>query len=250
MITLILLSKPVFAGKGDEQMALEHSIAEIAKIYYASMVYIFAEQPLINQPGGSKERLFGQAFKNNLKLTYEGMFAKPFPDESNPYIARLLNLMLLVMEENKTLLLDESLQFKGFIPVIFAFQLSQKFKERGYEINIKFTNFSERVRNKMSLPDFWEQLALAKLAEGEARSVIDDQAELNGKPVIRYMRPVVMTPMCLTCHGLPQDNPLNINRKKEDWLLKDKTGFMMEGWTLDELGGGISVLLQQSDKEN
>jgi len=221
----------------------EKNITEIAKVYQASLVYIFDKQLLINNQKKNKNVLFGQPFINNVKRTYKGMFNQPFPQSTNRHVGNLLTLMMLVMEDNRTLLLDDGISFKGFIPAIFAFQLSQKFKERGVGLNIKFTNFEERVRNKLNSPDHWEEGALAKLKDGRVDEVFDEGVSFKGQDAYRYMKAVKMSPMCLSCHGIPQDNPANKGVRKEQWHLKDKTGFFMEGWILDELGGGISVVL-------
>jgi len=223
----------------------EDKITEIAKVYHASMVYIFNQQPLINSNAIGKKGLFGQSFIDKIKESYKQMFKQTFPDKTEKHMRNLLTLMMLVMEDNRTLLLDNEIEFKGFIPAVFAFQLSQKFKERGFGLNIKFTNFEERVRNKLNSPDYWEHSALTAIKEGNVEEVLERNNSFEGKIALRYMRAVKMKPMCLSCHGTLQDNPANKNKKREQWHDKDKTGFLMEGWTLDELGGGISVVLYQ-----
>jgi len=225
------------------------SITEIAKVYHASMAYIFNEQSLINSNTQNKDELFGQSFIGKIQSTYKEMFNQPFPEKSDKQISNLLTLMMLVMEDNRTLLLDNDIGFKGFIPAIFAFQLSQKFKERGFGLNIKFTNFEDRVRNKLNSPDYWEESALSVLKERNIEEVFDNDTSFEGRDAIRYMRAVKMTPMCLNCHGVPQDNPVNSEHDKKTWHHKDKTGFLMEGWKLGELGGGISVVLYQRNHD-
>ena len=227
----------------------EKSIIDIAKIYHASLTYIFKQQLLINSDSQNKEALFGQPFINNIKTTYQDMYSIPFPKVTNEYIDSLLTLMILVMEDNRTLLLDTDIGFKGFIPTIFAFQLSQKFKQRGYGINIKFTNFEERIRNKLNSPDYWEQTALARLKEEGVEEVLDNKVYFKGNLAFRYMKVIKVTSMCLSCHGTPQDNPFNRGKNKNQWSLKDNTGFRMEGWKLGEIGGAISVVLYLNNQD-
>jgi len=221
----------------------ENRVTEVAKIYQAAMVYIFTQQPLINSDTQEKDVLFGQLFINNVKNKYNVMFGQVFTANNDEYINYLLTLMMLVMEDNRTLLLDNEIGFKGFIPAIFAFQLSQKFKQRGYGLNIKFTNFEERVRNKLNAPDHWEKAALIKLNNNNVKSVFNENVLFRGTSASRYMRPVKMKPMCLSCHGIPQNNPTYNSNIKEQIHYKDKTGFIMEGWKLEDLGGAISVVL-------
>ncbi len=245
-VFLLLFSVYVKTTQANDNVVHDKkSITEIAKVYHASMVYIFNIQSLINNKSINKEGLFGQSFIGNIQSTYKEMFNQPFPKKTDKHISNLLTLMMLVMEDNRTLLLDSYIEFKGFIPAIFAFQLSQKFKERGFGLNIKFTNFEDRVRNKLNSPDYWEQSALAMLKEENIEDVYDKETYFEGKAALRYMRAVEITPMCLNCHGVPQDNPANADRDKKQWHHKDKTGFLMEGWKLGELGGGISVVLYQ-----
>lgn len=242
LIVFFLNVGPIQANEKDAED--KESITAIAKIYQASMAYIFHQQSLINSHNRVKGELFGQHFIDKVQNTYNEMFNQPFP-ERDKHVSNLLMLMMLVMEDNRTLILDDDIGFKGFIPAIFAFQLSQKYKERGMGLNIKFTNAEQRVRNKLNSPDYWEQNAIAALADGITEEVFDNNASYEGKPALRYMRAVEMTIMCLNCHGALQDNPTNKGRKKEHWQHKDKTGFLMEGWKLSELGGGISVVLYQ-----
>ena len=66
------------------------------------------------------------------------------------------------------------------------------------------------------------------------------QSYLN-KPAQRYFLPVKMQPFCLSCHGVPANNPLNAGKPEAQWSNIDRTGFPMENWTLKDFGGGISI---------
>ena len=233
------------ANVSEQPSTRQSSVIDVARIYHASMAYIFSQQSLINSNRQSKPSLFGTPFIDQVKKSYQVMFGEAFPDDNDEYVDNLLTLMKLVMEDNRTLILDPDIGFKGFIPAIFAFQLSEKFKARGYGLNIKFTNVVGRIRNKLSSPDEWEQKALAAIANGNVSEVINNNIEYNGGVATRYMRKVDMVPMCLNCHGIPEDNPANKNKEKNNWIFEDKTGFSMEGWKMGELGGGISVVLYE-----
>jgi len=251
LLTASLLSSSATAEKYTESelQRLEYSVVEVAKVYHASMAYIFSQQPTINSLSAEKDSLFGKRFTEQVKKTYTNIYNSPFPDKDNNYIRQLLNLMILVMEDNRTLLLDKDIKFKGFIPAIFGFQLSEKYRKRGYGILIKFTNVPERIRNSLSSPDMWEQESLEKLKLRQSPYVLDTKTNYKGSPAVRYMLPVELTPMCLNCHGTPKDNPANSNIDKDKWKLKDKTGFLMEGWKLGELGGGISVTIYMQQRK-
>ncbi|WP_167551995.1 Tll0287-like domain-containing protein [Pseudoalteromonas rubra] len=242
-VACCILPATGYTSENNNQHSIEQSIDDVARTYHASLLYIFSQQKLINSTQGNKSRLFGSALTDNVKETYRALFAQDFPSREDKYINLLLKHMVLVMEDNRTLLLDEHISYKGFIPAIFAFQLSTKFRERGYGINIKFTNVRSRIRNTLSAPDQWEQQALNTLVKDQNSIILDSKASYQGQPAVRYMRPVRMTPLCLNCHGRPKDNPVNNGLEESQWQTKDRTGFYMEGWKLGELGGGISVVI-------
>jgi len=226
----------------------KQEIQEIAKIYSASMQYIFKQQTLINHQSQDKEVLFGNKFIDKIKLTYKKKFnTSSFPDENKLTIKVLLEVMVEVMEDNKTLLLDEDIKFKGFIPAIFAFQISEKYSKKGIGLKVKFTNELDRVRNKFNSPDSWEIAAIGKLKQQALSEFYDPKGFYKGSESFRYIIPVTMSPMCLTCHGTPENNPENLNRPINKWTLFDKTGFKMEHWKLTDFGGAISVTIYNLD---
>jgi hypothetical protein len=216
-------------------------IAQVAKTYQASMAYIFQNQPLINQQGADKSQLFGQAFILNVKNTYETKFNQAFPNQNSPIIKSLIQVMIEVMESNRTLLYDDDIAFKGFIPAIFAFQLSEKLSKKNLGVKIKFTSKPGQIRNQLNQPDFWEIDAMNKVQKLNLESYFDDQASYLSKPAQRYFLPVKMQPFCLSCHGVSANNPLNTGKPEAQWSNIDRTGFPMENWTLKDFGGGISI---------
>ena len=69
---------------------------------------------------------------------------------------------------------------------------------------------SLRNRNPRAVPDAWERAALEdfdrRAASGEAPATLE-RAEIlteNGKQWYRYMRALPTQPLCLNCHGLPE----------------------------------------------
>jgi hypothetical protein len=129
-------------------------VIDISKIYYSSMTYIFSNQKLINTSDINKDKLFGDKFISNLKLEYYKQYKTDiFPDESTRLVKALLEVMIEVMEDNKTLLIDKNILIKGFIPAIFAFQISEKHAKKRLGLRLKFTNENLRIRNKFNAPD-------------------------------------------------------------------------------------------------
>lgn len=225
----------------DEDSKKSELISQVAKTYQASMAFIFQNQPLINQQRVDKSQLFGQAFILNVKNTYKTKFNQEFPEQSSPVIKSLIQIMIEVMESNRTLLYDDDIAFKGFIPAIFAFQLSEKLSKKNIGVKIKFTSKPKQIRNQLNQPDFWEVNAMNKVQKLNLESYFDDQASYLGKPAQRYFLPVKMQPFCLSCHGIPANNPLNVGKPEAQWSNIDRTGFPMENWSLNDFGGGISI---------
>jgi len=222
-------------------------IEEVSNIYMASTFYIFKQQSLINQKGGDKSALFGKPFINNIKNAYESKFDKEFPKEKRRLFTTLLKAMIDVMEDNRTLIYDDELSFKGLIPAIFAFQLSEKLTQKGLGVKIKFTNFPHSIRNKLNLPDQWEVTAMENFKQYNEKAYFDDKATLNDIPAYRYFVPMKLERFCLNCHGTPKQNPLNVGLQKSQWSNIDMTGFEMENWQLGDFGGGLSVTIYKKD---
>lgn len=232
---MLLLSHLSFAGSTQTVEAVK-----VANIYLASMDYIFSQQGAINSRQTDKSQLFGNTFIHNVAEQYKQKFGEPFPEPDSKNIKLLYQTMVEVMEDNRTLLLDSDISFKGFIPAVYAFQLSQKFVQKGVGIKLKFTNKMERVRNKFNAPLAWEQSAIESIDSSSRRSVLDMETE----GISRYMVRVDMVPMCLNCHGSPQNNPKNKGKSRAEWTDKDVTGYKMENWTIEELGGAVSVIIE------
>jgi len=220
-------------------------INEITKIYMSSMTYIFVNQPLINHKTTDKKDLFGQQFLENVKQTYRVKYSEEFPKEDHFAKTMLLQTMVEVMDDNKELLYDNEIGFKGVIPATYAFQISAKLATKGIGLKFKFTRTKDSIRNTLNRPDLWESNVMQKIIDSP-RIYYDENALLNGKPAIRQFTPLPMVPFCLACHGSPADNPLNANKEEAQWTNIDISGFEMENWTIDDFGGGVSISIEKS----
>jgi hypothetical protein len=227
----------------DTQM--KNLINDITKMYMSSMVYVFKSQPLINEKNIDKKALLGERFIDNIKKTYSTKYNEAFPKEDHYAKTMLLQAMVEVMDDNKALLYDDEIGFKGIIPATFAFQLSAKLSTKGIGLKIKFTRTAGQIRNKMNSPDSWESRIMNKI-QNNPQIYYDQNALLNGKPAIRQFTPLPMANYCLACHGVPENNPSNIGKIRSEWTDIDITGFEMENWTIDDFGGGVSISIEKS----
>ena len=227
------------------EASMKKLIGEITKMYMSSMVYIFQHQPLINGKTLDKSELQGDKFINNIKHIYRAKYNEEFPLSDHFAKQILLQAMIEVMDDNKPLLYDNEIDFKGIIPATFAFQLSAKLATKGVGLKIKFTRTKDSIRNVLNIPDAWESVVMQKVIR-RPQIYYDNNAVINGKPAIRQFTPLPMAPYCLACHGAPKDNPLNHNKKPADWTNIDMTGFKMENWTMDDFGGGVSISIEKA----
>ncbi len=236
ILLLFLASEPVIA---DESEQVEVKL--IAQMYLASMDYIFEQQNTINTSNVDKSHLFGKQFIENVSTVYKEKYKRLFPQPSSLKVSLMYQVMIEVMEDNKTLIQDNDLTFKGFIPAVYAFQISQKFIQKGVGIKLKFTNQANRVRNLFNLPEAWEANSINRLKQtNESELIISSNPSKNSQPD-RYITKISMSPMCLTCHGAPQDNPVNNGKPVNEWTRLDKTGFEMENWKITDFGGAVSA---------
>jgi hypothetical protein len=225
----------------------EKFIDSISKIYIAAMNHIFQRQRLINQKGGDKSSLFDQHFINELMIVYKNTHHEEFPVKSSRLKTLLLKSMVEVMDENRTLINDIDLGFKGFIPAIFAFQLADKLSRKGVGIKIKFTNKAGTVRNILNAPDGWEEAAMEKTYTSSNNTLFDEFAVMNNIPSYRYFTPLKLKTYCFNCHGKPADNPLNKGREKSQYTDIDMSGFKMENWNSESFAGGLSITIYKKD---
>jgi hypothetical protein len=242
-ICMFMMSFPVTSYGNDEEMKVV--VGEVSKMYLAAMVYIFKNQAMINAVDANKDDLFGKNFVNNIKGVYKGKFKSDFPLEDHNAKKMLVQSMIEVMEDNRALLYDKKIGFKGFIPAIFAFQLAEKLTVKGVGLKIKFTRTKEGLRNRLNSPDDWE-VDIMKQYKKEPRIYYDPNGTVDGKEAYRQFTPLPMQPFCLNCHGVPVQNPLNKGKDESQWTNIDVTGFSMEGWKGSDFGGGVSISIEKN----
>ena len=103
---------------------------------------------------------------------------------------------------------------------------------------------SSKVRNPSSgLPDKWESEVLAEfealVADGGKFSDMKKTAvvEENGKSYFRFMKPIPVQPVCLSCHGGKEDVSADVSAELAKQYPFDKA----TGYKLGELRGAISI---------
>ncbi|MBR2789011.1 MAG: DUF3365 domain-containing protein [Eggerthellaceae bacterium] len=122
---------------------------------------------------------------------------------------------------------DGSYHFKGLHCSIVGKSVGAIFSYDS-EYTIRYTNFNPR--NLQDRPDAFEAEALTAFLEDPTLTEYYGYADFDGDRHFRYLRKLEVDAKCLTCHGEPVGE-------------RDITGAVREGWTLESLGGAISIIV-------
>ena len=122
---------------------------------------------------------------------------------------------------------DGTYDFKGLHCAIVGKSVGTLFSQ-GNDYTIRYTNFNPR--SYQGRPDAYEAQALTTLDEDRSTAEYYGYADYEGVTRFRYVRALQVNEGCLECHGEPVGT-------------LDKTGHEREGWTLDSLGGAISIVI-------
>ena len=102
---------------------------------------------------------------------------------------------------------------------------------------------SLKTRNPRAVPDAWERAALEdfdrRAAAGEAPATLE-KAELvteGGKQSYRYMRALPTLPLCLNCHGSPEQLTPAVTEKLKALYPADKA----VGYRPGEIRGAMTI---------
>lgn len=94
---------------------------------------------------------------------------------------------------------------------------------------IRYTNFNPR--NAIGTPDAFEAAALTAFNENHETSEYYRIDAYQDEEKFRYLRALEVDESCLVCHGEPVGE------------IDQLTGYEKEGWTLDSVGGAISIAI-------
>jgi len=117
---------------------------------------------------------------------------------------------------------------------------SQLSIENGWRVS----RVTTKVRNPLlGMPDQWERETLAdfeaRAAKGEEYSAMNKTAVVDegGLFYFRYMKPLVIAPVCLSCHGSDEQIPDAVKTELEKAYPFDQA----KGYKVDELRGAVSI---------
>ena len=111
------------------------------------------------------------------------------------------------------------------------------------EKNVKIRRVTTQNRNPKSVPDAWEAKVLTdfeqRLAKGEKPDTLEyyQVTQEDGQQTFRYMKGLVIQPLCLTCHGTPENIPDGVKAKLTELYPADKA----TGYSVGMLRGAVSL---------
>ncbi|WP_180326515.1 ATP-binding protein [Raoultibacter phocaeensis] len=122
---------------------------------------------------------------------------------------------------------DGIYEFKGLHCAVVGKSVGALFS-LGSEYTIRYTNFEPR--NYQGTPDEFEEVGLATFTDDASTKEYYGIADYQGTERFRYMQVLEVDEGCLECHGKPVGE-------------MDITNHAKEGWTLDSIGGAISIVI-------
>lgn len=134
---------------------------------------------------------------------------------------------------------DGTFEFKGLHCSVVGKSVGRLFSA-GSDYAIRYTNFNPR--SEQDIPDTFETEALELFNANPSATEHYGIAPYEGEDRFRYLQALEVDNSCLECHGEPAGE-------------LDITGKVKEGWTLDSVGGAISIVIpvdqqQQALRDN
>lgn len=105
----------------------------------------------------------------------------------NPYLTNIKERDLITPSGRRLTLMN---------PAYMTRQMNEFFSKKG---NIFGHITSLKLRNPINKPDKWEEDALKAFENGEKERI--EVADINGKPFLRLIRPLIAKEGCLKCHA-------------------------------------------------
>ena len=91
---------------------------------------------------------------------------------------------------------EDGVKFTLMNPAYMLRQVAGEY-DKLFGVKAKITGLV--LLNPINAPDEWEKKALHKFLNGAKE--VSEQADINGKPYLRLMRPMFMEQSCVKCHG-------------------------------------------------
>jgi hypothetical protein len=169
-----------------------------------------------------------------------------------PALRSAQELALRIIEETRELMQVE-VRSRGPAGALqqcsqIALGLAKQHEKEGWRVR----RVSVKYRNPADAPDAYEARVLDEFAALKAKGELQvdtEHAEVvteEGRQHLRYMKPIVMgSPVCLACHGGPQEIPPDVEAELQRLYPDDKA----TGYRVADLRGAVSVKIPLEAKQ-
>ncbi len=118
-----------------------------------------------------------------------GIYVSPSQrTQPSPYLAHLPDRDLVAHDGRKLTLMNPNFMMREIME-----DYAELYGIKGRIVGIVTLNPKNRA-------DPWEEKAIHAFSAGTTQEMIED-SEIDGKPYLRMIRPMIMTPDCMKCHG-------------------------------------------------
>ncbi len=211
----------------------------VTTLLRSARAVISENQGLINDPNKGDKGFTGELVLREAKLNFNMLTGMKIDkiDHSTlkgKLLKAEMEAIVEVVNEAQEVINKKGVGYKNFLPAVFAFRVSQKFKTKmGKVAELKLTAPANYIRNPRNKPDKWEHDVIEKHFRDPnypTGKPVTAMEEKDGKKAYRLIIPEYYKLSCLACHGEPKG-------------ATDITGGKKEGGKLGELGGAISVVI-------
>jgi hypothetical protein len=179
----------------------------------------------------------GMQLKQHLEVVQDEKF--------NLALSRSRRVVRELVDSVKSVLLSE-ISKGGYVQAIRGCsKVAQDIVEayrRKFDLYVR--RVSERYRNRADIPDDYEMKILKMFEkmnrEGNLPFEHYEVIEEDGKRYFRYMKPLVVNPICLNCHGTEDDIRPEVRRILKEKYPDDRA----TGYKVGDLRGAVSVRIE------
>jgi hypothetical protein len=234
------LYPPCFVMAGNAESDTRETARLLAILLDSGRVVIGRNQHLINDPSSADNGFTPELFADQTIALFKQRTGHSLTDLPNvnvprmakPLLERLLHQGKKTVESFQPVLHMKGLKYKGLIPATFGTETATRF-QKSSGIYLKQTAPDYLIRNANNKPDAFEVEQMKRMSDPsfqrDGEAVVSD---IQGGTTVRVMLPLFYEKSCLSCHGEPKGE-------------RDISGYPKEGGRLGELGGAISVSIEQ-----
>jgi hypothetical protein len=169
---------------------------------------------------------------------------KPKPEITEQLKSALRSDAKTFMDSLKSVLIKE-IQTHGIVSAVSVCSDTAQLLTNNYGISkgIYIKRVSFKNRNPMNVPDEFETKVLKMFEELHSKNQIKPEAEYvelieeNGISKVRYMKPILVQPECLNCHGTEEQ----ISPQVKDVINKIYPDDKAKGYQMGDLRGAVSI---------